>query len=201
MTTVGRKRSFNKTDALEKAMCVFWHNGFAGTSITDLTDVLGINKPSLYAAFGNKEALFNAALEHYAKQYGSKPLKQLISSEGLPLAKRIENYLLAIVDNNTSHTLPAGCFVVKSHCESGSKSLPTNVNDALKNISIKYESLLEEFLLNEQKKGTLSKSQKPQDISAYLISLTYGISVMARSGKSSEELHAIAKTGLNAISI
>ena len=63
--TAGRHRSFDKDNALEKAMLIFWKNGYPGTSLTELTNVMGINKSSLYAAFGNKEGLFNQAIEFY----------------------------------------------------------------------------------------------------------------------------------------
>jgi AcrR family transcriptional regulator len=63
--TAGRRRSFDEAQALETAMRVFWRRGYQGTSLSDLTAALGINKPSLYAAFGNKEQLFARALAHY----------------------------------------------------------------------------------------------------------------------------------------
>ena len=65
----GRHRSFDKNNTLEKAMRVFWQNGYPGTSLTDLTTAMGINKSSLYAAFGNKEKLFNQAIEFYLNKY------------------------------------------------------------------------------------------------------------------------------------
>ncbi len=201
MTNLGRKRSFDKTEALEKAMRVFWDNGFAGTSVADLTEALAINKPSLYAAFGNKEQLFNAALTHYVQQYGSYPFKQLTSSEDLSLAKRLENYLLAVVDNNTQEALPAGCLVVKSYCESGSNHLPDATASMLEDISNHVEKLLEEVLHNEQRKGHLPSSLDAKAVATYLLSLTYGISVMARRGKPATALQTIVSTALNGLAI
>ncbi len=66
----GRQREFDEEIALEAAMSAFWANGFSGTSMADLTRAMGINKPSLYAAFGNKEALFVRALTHYLGKHG-----------------------------------------------------------------------------------------------------------------------------------
>ena len=65
----GRPRKFDKEHALEAAMLVFWRNGYSGTSLADLTNAMAINKPSMYAAFGNKEQLFKASLEQYINQY------------------------------------------------------------------------------------------------------------------------------------
>src|SRR5580658_1011467 len=66
-STLGRPRDFDVEKALGRAMRVFWRKGYLGTSLSDLTDAMGINRPSLYAAFGNKESLFHKVLERYAE--------------------------------------------------------------------------------------------------------------------------------------
>lgn len=199
MTTVGRKRSFDKEEVLDKAMRVFWDNGFAGTSMSDLTEAIGINKPSLYATFGNKEQLFNAVMAHYINIYGAPSMKHLTEPADLPLLKRLENYMFAIVATITAEASPKGCFVVKSCCESGGLSLPEDTTASLVAISEDMEQILEEFLLNEQLKGQLSKAHEAKDIAAYLLSLLYGLSVMARRGKSAEALQSIVKTTLKTL--
>ncbi len=199
MTAAGRKRAFDKTEALDKAMRVFWDNGYAGTSLSDLTTALGINKPSLYAAFGNKEQLFNATLDHYVRQYGAAPLKHLRAPAELPFATRLENYLLAVIANNTHQDLPVGCFVVKSYCESGGKSLPKETDSALQRLRSSNEQTLTQFFLSELQKGQLSSTLSPEALADYVLSQVYGLSVMARSGKSCDELKAIVKTAVGAI--
>ncbi len=196
MTAVGRKRAFDKANALEKAMHVFWKHGYAGTSLTDLTNALGINKPSLYAAFGNKEQLFNAALDHYVQTYGTQPLKQLREPAALPFAQRLENYLLAVIENNTHEALPVGCFVVKSYCEAGGNGMPKEAESALNQVSINNEKMLEELFLNEQQKGQLDSAANVKALANFVLAQIYGISVMARRGKTRQELKAIAKTSL-----
>ena len=64
-------RGFNKSEALDRALELFWRNGYEGTAITDLTEVIGISRPSLYAAFGDKEQLFRTVLAHYATGPGA----------------------------------------------------------------------------------------------------------------------------------
>lgn len=199
MTGAGRKRAFDKTEALDKAMRVFWDNGYAGTSLSDLTTSLGINKPSLYAAFGNKEQLFNATLDHYVQQYGADPLKQLREPADLPFATRLENYLLAVVANNTHQDLPVGCFVVKCYCESGGNSLPEDADHALQRLRTSNEQTLTQFFVSEQQKGQLSSTLSPEALADYVLSQVYGISVMARSGKRCDELKSIVKTAVSAI--
>ena len=67
MTVIGRPREFDRDVALQEAMLVFWRKGFLATSMNDLCDAMGIRSPSLYAAFGSKEALYIEAVGHYAK--------------------------------------------------------------------------------------------------------------------------------------
>lgn len=202
MTNVGRKRSFDRTEALDKAMRVFWDNGFSGTSLSDLTESLAINKPSLYAAFGNKAQLFNAALDHYLDRYGSPSVQLLTTPAELPILKRLENYLFAMAENNTAESTPKGCFIVKCHCESGgNQSLPKETVNLLENVSVNHETILENFFLSEQLKGNVSKAHAAKDIAAYLLSLMYGMSVMARRGKSSEALKSIVQTSLKTMPV
>ena len=108
--TAGRKREFDKDKALKAAMLVFWEKGYAGTSMADLTASMGINKPSLYAAFGNKEQLHRRALELYAKHYGGANITRL-QDESLPLRQRLSKFLDAVVDMQFDEDLPRGCLV------------------------------------------------------------------------------------------
>src|SRR5579859_7138490 len=74
---MGRPREFNFDEALDRALEVFWRKGYEGTSIPDLTEAMGINRPSLYAAFGNKESLFNKVLDRYTEKSGIHVRKAL----------------------------------------------------------------------------------------------------------------------------
>ena len=123
--TAGRHRSFDKDNALDSAMRVFWQNGYPGTSLTDLTNVMGINKSSLYAAFGNKEELFNQAIECYLNKHGAVHSAELFKTE-LSLKERIRNYLLSISKMLTNPDLPKGCFICHSTSEVAGSCLPDN---------------------------------------------------------------------------
>src|ERR1700744_4811865 len=70
MAVTGRPREFDRDTALKAAMLLFWRKGFAATSMNDLCDAMGIRSPSLYAAFGSKEALYLEAIEHYVRTIG-----------------------------------------------------------------------------------------------------------------------------------
>ncbi|MET0063378.1 MAG: TetR/AcrR family transcriptional regulator [Candidatus Thiodiazotropha endolucinida] len=197
--SAGRKRTFEKSDALDKAMRVFWEHGYAGTSVSDLTEVLGINKPSLYSAFGNKEQLFTTALEHYMSHYGAPLLERLTQPADLPFADRVRAYMLGIVDLINSDDSPKGCLFVKSCCEAGSSALPEDISLSLQEMRQVNAQLLTKAVQAEQKRGLLLQTAKPRDIAEYLLSVLYGLSVLARQGKSRRELVRIVNVAITAL--
>src|SRR6266436_2473813 len=105
-STVGRPRAFDVDEALDQALKVFWRNGYEGTSLPDLTRAMGINRPSLYAAFGNKEALFRKALEE-------------------PTARAVVEALLrGAVEQLSSPRHPQGCLMVQGALSCGRTADP-----------------------------------------------------------------------------
>src|ERR1700693_4126605 len=115
----GRPRSFDLDQALDRALQVFWRKGYEGTSLADLTGAIGINRPSLYAAFGDKETLFRKALDRYAEgpaAYVREALKQ-------PTARAVTEQLLrGTTDLLTDTHHPSGCLVVQSALVCGEAS-------------------------------------------------------------------------------
>jgi len=105
---VGRPREFNREDALEKAMQVFWARGYEGATLGELTAAMGISKPSLYAAFGDKQTLFDKALVRYADgPWGFSKV-----AYKLPTAKQMVHALLdGAVEISTRETGPGGCLL------------------------------------------------------------------------------------------
>lgn len=201
MTTAGRKRSFDKDEALDKAMRVFWANGYTGTSLNDLTTALDINKPSLYAAFGNKEQLFHAALDHYIQHYGAPILKHLSEPEDMAFPQRLENYLLAVVGFNCNEASPSGCFVVNSCCESDGTGMPKDFSTVMQDVGNNFEQVLSDLLRSEQQKGQLRKDLNVKQMAAYILSFVYGLAVMARRGKTRKELRSIVKAAIKTMEL
>ena len=199
--TPGRKRAFDKAEALDRAMRLFWNNGYGGTSITDLTEALGINKPSLYAAFGNKEQLFEAALEHYASRYGAPLMERLTTPDDAPLEERLRSYLLGIVELVSDKNAPKGCLLVKTSCESGGHSFPDEVSSSVEKMGLATEHALTKFLKNELKRGQLPRSANPQGLAVYLLSIIYGLSVLARRGKSRSEFRTVIDLAIGALPV
>ena len=119
----GRPRCFCKEEALDKAMTVFWRQGYEGASISDLTKAMGINSPSLYACFGSKEGLFRSVLERYDQR------REMFMTEVLsaPTAAAVaEAYLMGVVafTSDTSGRNPPGCLMVQGGLSCGEKDIP-----------------------------------------------------------------------------
>ena len=179
--SAGRQREFDKDHALDNAMVLFWRDGYNGTSLSDLTHVMGINKPSLYAAFGNKEALFISALNQYVHKYGSPHFNQL-QAPNINLEHRLRNYLKSIAKMLTDPKLPGGCFVTSSTCESKSHCLPANALQVITKINKTTKKAFIEFFLNEEQQGNLTTTSSASILASYLLTLQYGLAVMARNG-------------------
>ncbi|MCJ8319544.1 MAG: TetR/AcrR family transcriptional regulator [Colwellia sp.] len=188
--TAGRHRSFDKSNALEKAMQVFWQNGYPGTSLTDLTNVMGINKSSLYAAFGNKEKLFDQAIEFYLHKHGVVHSAELFKAE-LSLKQRIRNYLLSIAKMLANPDLPKGCFICHATSEIAGSCLPENSAANINGINKQTLLTLTEFFEKEQQVGNLIKGNSPKTLANYLLTLQFGLAISARNGSTVDELQEI----------
>src|SRR5260370_23346247 len=107
--SAGRPRAFDIDKALDRALRMFWEKGYEGTSLADLTEAMGINRPSLYAAFGNKEALFRKALDRYT----SGPAAYVSEALDKPTARGVVERLLGgAADLLTNPRNPRGCLMV-----------------------------------------------------------------------------------------
>jgi len=188
--TAGRHRSFDKDNALEKAMQVFWQNGYPGTSLTDLTNAMGINKSSLYAAFGNKEELFNQVIEFYLNKHGVVHSAELFKTEQ-SLQERVRSYLLSIVNMLTDPDLPKGCLICHATSEIAGSCLPENSATNINGINQQTISTLTEFFQKEQQLGNLIDGNSPHTIANYLLTLQFGLAISARNGSNVEELKEV----------
>src|ERR1700721_3653044 len=120
-TVMGRPREFDTDAALEKAMRLFWAKGYEGTSVSDLTATLGISRPRLYAAFGDKQSLFRAALERYA----AGPASYVAAALDKPTAREVAEHLLkGAADLQAGSSNPGGCLTVNGAIACGSEAEP-----------------------------------------------------------------------------
>jgi AcrR family transcriptional regulator len=193
--TAGRHRSFDKDKTLDKAMLVFWENGYSGTSLTDLTNAMGINKSSLYTAFGNKEALFNQSIGFYLTKHGEIHSAELFKLD-IDLKDRISNYLFSIALMITNPDLPKGCLICNSTSELAGACLPQSAISNINEINKLTLLTLTEFFEKEQQKGNLQKVGSAKAVAHYLLTLQFGLAVSARNGSNIEDLKEVINVSL-----
>ncbi len=193
----GRKRQFDRDEALSTAMDVFWEKGFNGASLSDLTEAMAINKPSLYAAFGNKEQLYVCALERYVELYGA-PHFELLTESRESLQQRLANYLKAIVRSISDSSLPKGCLITTGTCAVGSSSFPEDATAAILNMNRLSTSRFIGFFDDEKRRGTMGQDLCSQVLADHLLSLQFGLAVSARNGLPEESLAKVIDHAVSA---
>lgn len=188
MSSRGRPRTFSRDDALRSAMEIFWDKGFDNTSLADLTRVMGLNPPSLYAAFGSKAKLFLEAVDLYGRTDGAGIWEFL---DEAPTAKEaIHDLLKRSAKNFTQWDEPRGCMVVLSapQMEGGDGA----VCDGLKVRRLEKQGALERRLARGVAEGDLPPTVDCEAIAAYVTSIQHGMSIHARDGAPRHVLLAIA---------
>ncbi len=189
----GRPRSFCTDTALDRAMTVFWRKGYEGASLVDLTEAMGINSPSLYAAFGNKEGLFRAVLERYDARRKDLMDRVLAAPDPRSVARMfLEGVAEFAVD--TSGRDPPGCFLVQSGLSCSDQDIP----DALAEHRAEKERALRERFERDRDDGNLPKSADPATLARYLVAMANGMCVQAAAGASASELSDVARVALAA---
>jgi AcrR family transcriptional regulator len=187
----GRPRVFDMDEALDKALGVFWERGYEGASLAELVETLGINKPSLYAAFGNKEGLFQKALTRYV----SGPVAFVGEVIKEPTARKVaERFLIKAAEFFTDPSHPKGCMIVQGALSSGESA--ELVRDILIKYRSSYENLLAERFEKAKADGDLSIDANPKELAKYLATLHQGMSVQATSGATKDELVKVANLAL-----
>ncbi|MFA5988229.1 MAG: TetR/AcrR family transcriptional regulator [Sphingomonas sp.] len=187
----GRPREFCVDDALAAALRVFWSKGYEGASMAELTEAMGITKPSLYAAFGNKESLFNKALDLYEAEkleYTREALRQ-------PTARGVAKYFMrGAIDLQTSNYDPKGCLGVISSlaCSPEAESIRAEV--ITRRVS-SQRALVERFE-RARDEGDLPATVDVGGLTSYLYAILQGMSVQASSGATREDLERLAETSL-----
>jgi len=189
----GRPRAFDADLALEAAMRVFWRKGFEGTSLSDLTQAMGINRPSLYAAFGNKEALFRQVMD----RYGRGPAAHMEDALKAPTARAVAEALLhGTVDLLIDRTHPPGCLGVNGILVGGDGTEILCQDMAARQVQV--FSALKNRLARAKKEGDLPESAQPATLARFLCTVTQGLSVQATRGVGERDLRQVADLALQA---
>lgn len=190
----GRPRAFDVDEALEQALQVFWRKGYLGTSLTDLTEAMDINRPSLYATFGNKEALFRKVLDRYS----DRQTAYLRSALEEPTARRvIEQMMSGVINLVTNPCNPSGCLFAQSMTSFGDPNDP--LHQELAQRRVLGEAAIRNRFERALAEGDLPSDADPVALARFVVTVNFGISVQAASGASREELLQVVQTALRAL--
>jgi AcrR family transcriptional regulator len=191
---IGRPRTFDADAALDEALQVFWRKGFEGASLDDLTEAMGINRPSLYAAFGNKEQLFRRALERYEALQASR-IRDALSEPSVHAA--MEKLLRGNIEMATDPRNPPGCFIVQGAraCGDAADQLKSEMGER----RAMFTALLRKRFAEAIAANELPMTASADDLAKYVATVSHGLAVQAAGGMPRAQLLRVAKIALQGL--
>jgi AcrR family transcriptional regulator len=191
---LGRPRSFDIDGALDRALQIFWRKGYEGASLSELTKAVGVNRPSLYAAFGDKEALFRKAFDRYLNgpaAYTQEALKE-------PTARAvIERLLRGAADLNTARRNPGGCLTVQGALACGAAG--DSIRQELAAYRAAGEAALCRRFQHAKSEGDLPATMNPTDLARYVATIIFGMAVQAAGGATRDKLQSVVEMALRTL--
>jgi AcrR family transcriptional regulator len=188
-----RPRNFDIDVATERALRLFWSKGYDGTTLEDLTEAMGINRPSLYAAFGNKEGVFQRALERYLSGPASGAAAALEADTAREVAHRLLRFY---ADSVGKPDRPRGCLLVQGALAAGDEA--ASIREALADQRRLGEDALIHRFERAKREGDLSADVSPTELARYVWTVCQGIAVQAAGGATREQLRRVVKHAMRA---
>jgi len=189
----GRPRSFDADKTLDRALQVFWRKGYEGATLSDLTRAMGINRPRMYAAFGDKQRRFRKVLARYQQGPGGFVAEALNE----PTARRVVDRLLGgAVEGLTNPHNPRGCLAVHGALACGDQA--QTIRHELTACRDKREAAIRERLRRAKASGDLPRDSDPADLARFVVTVMQGMAVQATGGATRDELRRVARTALRA---
>src|SRR5438105_9995215 len=187
----GRPRAFDPDAALDRAMHVFWAKGYEGASLSNLTRAMRINRPSLYAAFGNKQQLFGKVLDRYMDGPVAYFGKALAAPKARDAVKEIFFGTARMADDPR---IPTGCLMVQGALACGDTSVRKEVAER----RAAAEVALRRRLQRAKREGDLPQSANPAELAGYVMTVVRGMAVQSAGGASRDQLRRVAQVALRA---
>ncbi len=191
---VGRPKEFDEQQALERAMEVFWAHGYEATSVQDLLDAMGINRGSMYDTFGDKHALFSAAIDHYGRTV-TRGVETLLAAPGSPLAN-IRRSLVAMADQALNGSC-RGCLATNTAIELAQHDPQSG--DAVTRILQRIEKAFHGALRRAVEAGELGPGTNTRAQARFLTGMLQGVVVMGKASSSRATLRDIVAVALGAL--
>jgi TetR/AcrR family transcriptional repressor of nem operon len=175
----GRPREFDREQALDQAMRLFWTQGYEATGVAQLTEAMGIGRQSLYNTFGDKRSLFQQALEHYSQQ-ALVPLLERLQAPGSPLAnlRSVLQEWAGLGADTGTRTGRCGCLLTNSSCELGSRD--TELSAVLERKMERMEEAFRDCLQRARDAGELEADQDLKALARFLTNTGQGLAVSTK---------------------
>jgi AcrR family transcriptional regulator len=183
----GRPRAFDRDEALDRAMHLFWRRGYEATSISDLTETMGITPPSLYAAFGDKKRLFLETVDRYQAGPGGFAQRALCDE---PTAERaMRRLLMDTIDSFFEKNNPRGCMVVLAATNCTTES--SDILDELATRRRAAERVVRDRIAAGRDAGEFAAATDVDALAGTIVTTLYGLSIKARDGASRASLRKV----------
>ena len=186
----GVKR-FDQNEILNRAMTLFWTRGYEATSISDLVEAMGINRGSIYATFGDKEAVFIAAIDRYLETVAKNLMAELSDPDP---RRAIERMFDSIVRRTSDPRLPRGCLIVNTslECPTGGDAITRKIGEAIG----QQETAIYRLLLRAQAEGSLAPTQDPRALAHFFLGVAQGLNVINKAVADPEVLKNIVRIAM-----
>jgi AcrR family transcriptional regulator len=190
----GRPAEFDRAAALDAALETFWRRGYGNASLDELTTAMNINRPSLYGAFGNKEQLYAASVDHYVAKIGATYLAPLAEPR---IANALDGFFDAMIDGVTGRHGPRGCVVACTMpAEAG---VSTAAKAQLAAVLAEIDGAWIARLTVAQATGEIAKRRDPRVLGQFVASGMLALSIRARAGATKRTLRVIAEEFVSAV--
>ena len=191
---VARTKEFERDVALDRAMRVFWRKGYDAASLQDLVEAMGIGRQSLYDTFGDKHALYLAALDRYGTIFGARMMAPL--QEGGPVKPALHQIFAGLIEESVSEG-GWGCFAVNAAVERAPCD-PQTARRAEANFA-GGEATLREALQCAQESGEIGPGHDPRALARYFYNAIQGLRVTAKATRDRETLEDIVRVTLSVL--
>ncbi|UWR44432.1 TetR/AcrR family transcriptional regulator [Phaeobacter inhibens] len=195
--TLGRQRSFDTEHAIEQAMLLFWERGYEAASMADLSAVMGVNPPSIYAAFGNKQALFEQCAAHYAQSIAAYAPRAL--DEETTTAKALRRYVAEAIEAFCAEERPRGCLLVSAATNCGKGS--AGAQELLTGYRQASETMIADRIRRGITEGDMPACTEPDLLAKYVAVLIQGLAAQARDGATADDLGKVAELALDQLPV
>jgi TetR/AcrR family transcriptional regulator, copper-responsive repressor len=192
--SMGRPRTFDRDDALQRAVDLFWEHGYDATSVALLSQAMGISTPSLYSAFGDKRTLFLEALDRYLHTFGAFPARALTEEPTAHLAIARLLHDAAVAYTRPDH--PRGCLLITAATNCTPQS--GDIKAQLRDLRTAGANAVEQKITTAIGAGELPADTDPGALATFYSAVIQGMSAKARDGATREELDDIAAIALRA---